>query len=291
MAEQSIKTSWRISVVEFQQWIRHSRCVILAVMLVFVHILVIAPLKTCTVLMGEPVSVLEAFIALANSGSILLIVPLLYLVLIADFPQVTGNFLSCQIRCEKRVWIAGQVIFAVWSAAFTSLFLLVSSAAMLLLSKGGTWQMHYSHALTHYTSTFPDQRGDHIAALVPENLYQQMSLATAFCHSLCLMFLHFFIMALVILLMFLINKKYAGIIINGILVVAGALTCQMEVEWMWFFPVAHTIPWLHYEKYLDETVFPIRWSYLGLSGAGVMLIFLCFMAGKNYQSGEVPVND
>ena len=88
MDKHRIKTALRISLEELRLWLQNSRCILLAVMLVFVHMLVITPLSECAADMEQPVSILEAFIALANSGSILLVIPLLYLVLIADYPQV-----------------------------------------------------------------------------------------------------------------------------------------------------------------------------------------------------------
>ncbi len=291
MDKHRIKTALRISLEELRLWLQNSRCILLAVMLVFVHMLVITPLSECAADMEQPVSILEAFIALANSGSILLVIPLLYLVLIADYPQVSGNFLFCQIRCDRLSWIMGQMLFAAWSAIFTTLFLFVSSCVMMLLSQKGTWQIQFSDAVTHYTSVFPDRRGAYICSLLPENLYQQMPLAVSLVHSLCLVCLHFFITALLILLLFLIQKKYAGILISGTLLMAGTLGAQVRDSWMWLFPLAHTIPWLHYEKYIRQMVFPMTASYAILCGYSVLIILLCLLAAKKYQPGIVSIHD
>ena len=55
---------------------------------------------------------------------------------------------------------------------------------------------------------------------------------------------------------------------------------------MWLFPMAHAIPWLHYEKYLSEQIFPIWGSYVCLSGSCAVLIVLCIVLSKKYQAGR-----
>lgn len=79
MSKINLKTIMHISFAEFQRWMRSSRLIILGVMLVFVNELVILPLKECVSLMGEKISIAEAFLALGNSGTIVLVVPILFL--------------------------------------------------------------------------------------------------------------------------------------------------------------------------------------------------------------------
>ena len=102
----SFRAAVHIAQAEFRQWLRSSRIIILFVMLVFVNVQVIGPLRQCKMLMGEMLSIPEAFVALGNSGVILLIIPILFLVLMADFPQRTGIDRFYQMRCTKRTWTA-----------------------------------------------------------------------------------------------------------------------------------------------------------------------------------------
>ena len=83
----SFRAAVHIAQAEFRQWLRSSRIIILFVMLVFVNVQVIGPLRQCKMLMGEMLSIPEAFVALGNSGVILLIIPILFLVLMADLRQ------------------------------------------------------------------------------------------------------------------------------------------------------------------------------------------------------------
>lgn len=57
---------------EFVKWAADARMLIFGVLLIFIYSLVIDPLMGNAVLMGEPVNILEPFIAVENSGLLLL---------------------------------------------------------------------------------------------------------------------------------------------------------------------------------------------------------------------------
>lgn len=274
----------RLSFVEFQRWMRSSRLIILCVMLVFVNELIILPLKECASLMGENLSVAEAFLALGNSGTIVLVVPVLYLVLMADFPQKGGIDLLYQIRCSKKVWILGQVMFVLETVLFLVVFLVVSSSLMIL--SYAEWRMEFSYAVTHFVSTFPERRNDYLVQLVPENLYQQMTMGAALMHTIFMMSLHFLFLALVLLLSALCNKKLFGIFIDGFLLILGAVTCGENMAIRWMFPMAHTIPWVHFEPYLRKEIFPVSGSYFYLIGCCIFLFISCMTVSGKYQVGK-----
>ena len=100
----------------------------------------------------------------------------------------------------------------------------------------------FSHAVTHYSSVFPERTGDYILQLLPENLYQQMTL--------------------------------------------GTVSSSVRAGWMWLFPMAHSIPWVHYEKYLSRPVFPIAGSYLYLCVICTALALASLFAARGYQAGR-----
>ena len=279
-----MKTIRHISSAEFRRWLRSSRIIILGVMLVFIHTQIITTLQDCSARMGEPVGILEGFIALGNSGVIVLIVPALFLVLLADFPQKGGIDFFYQIRTSKRKWILGQMMFAVKAAVFLVGFLLIAS--MILLLGCGTWMTGFSHAVTHYSSVFPERTGDYILQLLPENLYQQMTLGAALGHTIALMLLYFLMLALILLLSALLNQKYAGLLADAALIILGTVSTSVNAGWMWLFPMAHSIPWVHFEKYLSAQIFPLFGSYLYLGGICSALAAACLIAAKKYQAGQ-----
>lgn len=280
----NLRTALHISLAEFRRWFRSSRLIILCVMLVFVHRLIITTLEGCVRMMGEPVAAIEAFLALGNSGMVVVIVPVLFLTMMADFPQKAGIDYFYQIRCEKKVWICGQILFALEASAFLVLFLMASS--MLMIAGNAQWKMEFSHAVTYYASTFPGHEGDYIVKLFPANLYHQMTFGGAVWHTVSMMFLYYLLLALILLLSALCNKKFAGVLADGFLIILGGVTCATRISLMWLFPMAHTIGWLHYEAYLNEQVFPIKGSYIYMLGCCIVLAVCCMAAARGYRAGE-----
>lgn len=284
MTKENVRTMLHICREEFLRWMRSSRLIILAVMLVFVHIQIITTLRNTAYLMEDPVSFPEGFVALGNSGVIVLVIPALWMVLMSDFPQKGGIDFLYQIRCSKRVWICGQTLFAFTASLFVVAFLFISSMIMLIGSARWTWE--FSYAVTHYISVFPERSGDYILQLLPENLYQQMTLGTAAAHTICMMMLYFLFLALILLLASLCSHKNAGLLIDTALILLGTVTTAARIKLMWIFPMAHSISWVHYEKYMREEIFPMAGSYIYMIAGCVGLFLCCMIAAKKYQAGR-----
>lgn len=83
--------------------------IILGVLLIFIYNFAIEPLLKNAEEMGEPLNILEPFIAVANSDAILLIIPLVFLTLIADFPKIDTNTVFYIIRVGRINWLLGQM--------------------------------------------------------------------------------------------------------------------------------------------------------------------------------------
>lgn len=106
----SLKQSFFCARAEFIKWICDARMMILGVLLIFIYSFAIEPLKSNAELMGEPLNILEPFIAIANSGAILLIIPLIFLTLIADFPKIDTNTVFYIMRVGRLNWLFGQLL-------------------------------------------------------------------------------------------------------------------------------------------------------------------------------------
>ena len=154
--------------------------------------------------------------------------------------------------------------------------------AILIIPKG-QWIFHFSDATTKYLSVYPDRTGDAVVQLLPINLYNQVTLPVAVRETFLLLVLYFFLLALVLLLSSLVGHKGIGIIMDGFLVVGGTILCAARSQIQWLFPMAHTIPWLHYSEYYRKQVFPIIGSYLYFVAIDIILILLCLTVGVKHR--------
>ena len=197
--------------------------------------------------------------------------------------QIITPLKQCAIDMDAKLsmWVGGELIFASMSAVSLAVFS-VASTAILIIPKG-QWIFHFSDATTKYLSVYPDRTGDAVVQLLPINLYNQVTLPVAVRETFLLLVLYFFLLALVLLLSSLVGHKGIGIIMDGFLVVGGTILCAARSQIQWLFPMAHTIPWLHYSEYYRKQVFPIIGSYLYFVAIDIILILLCLTVGVKHR--------
>lgn len=165
----SLKQSFFCARAEFIKWVCDARMIILGVLLIFIYSFAIEPLKSNAELMGEPLNILEPFIAIANSGAILLIIPLVFLTLIADFPKIDTNTVFYIMRVGRLNWLFGQLLKLIFMAL--SYLAVIFLGAVLPMLSDGFWYNGWSNVATKFASRFPEHSGNFGVQLLPENLY------------------------------------------------------------------------------------------------------------------------
>lgn len=277
-----MKTIWNLSWMEGMRLIRSTKIIILAVFAIFINIQIITLLRALSITMEHKLSVFEPFAAIGNSGVVVLILPLFFITMMADFPREGESQYFYQIRCSKRTWIISQIIYAVESSIMLTFF--VFAAAVLLSLDFISLTPDYSYAVTRYVALFPERAGEYVVQLIPENLYNQIPLPVAVIHTALLLILYFIMLAMLLLVFSLVKKKIAGIFLDGILILLGTIVCAGRMAYMWVFPMAHTITWLHYAEYQSEPVQPLFHSYLYFGVINAVLIVLSIVMSKRYNN-------
>lgn len=275
------KVIWKLAAIEFSNLVRSTKIIILAIFVIFIHVQIITPLRELSALMGAELSIFEPFAAIGNSGIIVLILPLFFITMIADFPREGSGQYFYQVRCSKGTWIAGQIVYAVESAIALTLFVFISS--VLLSLHFTNCSPDYSYAVTRYVASFPERAGEYVVQLIPENLYNQITLVTTVIHTAILLVSYFIMLALIIFIFSLLHKKIIGLLLDGFLIIAGTITCAVRSAYMWIFPMAHAITWLHYAEYQSKEIFPLPYSYIYFGVINLMLIILAFVLRKRYS--------
>lgn len=134
MGNISIKQAFSVARTEYLRWITDPRVIIIGVLLLFIETLAIEPLSERAAKFGGELVCLEPFVAVGNSGVLLLLMPCVFLVLISDYPILNGSTLFFVHRTGRINWYTGQVIFLVMAiCTFLGAVLLFS-----ILVSGGT---------------------------------------------------------------------------------------------------------------------------------------------------------
>ena len=264
---------------EYLCWLTDPRVIIVGVLLVFMRSLAVEPLLERAVKFGEKLNILEPFVAVGNSGMLVMLMPCVFLILISDYPKMTGSTLFFIRRTGKTNWLWGQVLFLLMAIATFLLAVLVGS----MLVSGGAFSDSWSNTVTKYAARFPNEADSFVSQLLPSNLYNQLSLFSVVLHTIALMTMYLFSLSLIIYFFKLIHIQSFGLFAAIFIVAAGVMTCSLKSPSMWAFPMANTIVWLHYDEILSRRNFPVWCSYAYFAPAITALLTLNACAARKLQ--------
>ena len=183
----SLRKIWAVARTEWLKWVCNPRMIIIPVLTVFIYSYAITPLLERSEKMGEPLNLLEPLIAVGNSGMLTLIIPLVFLTLMSDFPKTDGSSLFFLSRTGRYNWLLGQILFGLMSAlTFLAAIYVICTAFLMnraFLADG--WSM----VVKRYDLLFPAEAGGFASELVPPNLYNQMTPFSAVIQTYILLFL------------------------------------------------------------------------------------------------------
>ena len=261
---------WNVAKSEFIKWITNPRIIIAGVLIVFIRSFAVLPMLEQSEKYGEPLNVMEPFIAAGNSGMLALFLPLVFLLLISDFPKMGGNTIFFINRTGKLNWFLGQILFII-----ISIFVYIGTILLscMVMSKG-TFSTEWSNVITKFNAAFPDEAGGFVSKLIPSNLYNQIPILNAVIGTVLLIAMYLLTLALILCLMKMLYLRGAGLLSALTVIVLGAASCSLKINVMWIFPTANTLMWLHYKEILKEPITPVENSFLYF----LILIAVLFIA-------------
>lgn len=277
-----IKQILGVARTEFIGWITNPRIIIVGVLLIFIKTLAIEPLAARADKFGESLIFFEPFVAVGNSSVLAMFIPLVFLVLISDYPKLHGNALFFISRTGKRRWLMGQIVFLITAVAVILAVILLMS----ILFSGGQFGDNWSDAVRKYNARFPNEAFNFDSQLLPSNLYNQIPMLTAVVQTFVLMGMYLLSLSLVMYLFKILFNNSSGLAAAVVLIAAGAVTSSLNTALMWAFPMANTIVWMHYTEILSEPIYPVWSSFVYFGGLLTVLISLNFLALKKLKFTE-----
>lgn len=201
-----LRKIWGVARTEYVGWITDPRIIILGVLLIFIKTLAIDPLAARAEKFGDTMIIFEPYIAVGNSGALTLFMPLVFLVLLSDYPKLGGNSMFYISRTGKKNWLCGQILFLIM--AIVTFIGVVFLASMLF--SGGHFGTEWSEAVRKYIARFPNEAGNFDSHLLPSNLYNQIPIMTAIWQTSVLLAEYLLALALVIYLLKILFFKLRG---------------------------------------------------------------------------------
>lgn len=281
MGRSNVKTLVKLSYIELMRILRSSKCLILILCGIFININIIDPIRELSQKMGSKVSIFEPFVALSNSGLVLLIVPLLFIVLMSEFPDNSRFQYFYSIRTSKRRWIIIQMITICMSAVIYLLVIILYSGLFSL--DYASFQADFSDAVRYYSVTFPELSYSYVAQLFPLNMLNQLSLSEVVLYSICMLYLYLTFLIKVILFFSILRRKIIGIIADFLIVFLGSALSSVSSGLQWIFPLSHTVSWVHFSEVASEQVFPIEYSIVYMLAINLVLTVLIIVFSKKVR--------
>lgn len=262
---------FRVAKNEYLKWITNPKMIIVLVMLIFIYDYVIKELAGAAGKMGVRLQVFEGFIGLSNSHLLLMIIPIVFIGIMGDFPRVDNNAMFYIFRVGKNNWFTGQVLFAVM-ASFTYIAIVAGFSIISVLGKC-YFTNNWSDVTTRYYMFAPDDIGGIVNNLITGRLYNNMTPITAFLNIAALMTLLIILISVILIMCFVLKNRTLGIGISAGIICIGNVMTYIENNIRWFFPTSHSIMEVHFDELYKNPVFDIRFSYLYY----IALIFVFIM--------------
>lgn len=277
--------AFRVAKNAYIKWISNPKMIILLVMLIFAYDYVIVELTTAAGKMGEKLQIFEGFIGIANSQLLLMVIPIVFVGLMGDFPRVDGNAMFYIQRVGKSNWLMGQVLFAVMASA-TYLVALVGFSMVALLGRCYFTNI-WSDVTTKYYLFAPNDYLSKVANLTTGRLYNNLPPVDAALNIVLLMFLFLMLISMMLLVGFVCKARLAGIVVTTGILCLGNVLAYMENNLRWCFPTSHAILEIHFDEIYKKPIMDMRLSYLYYVILMIILFAVAFVCIDKYDFSKI----
>lgn len=276
---------FRVAKNEYTKWIRNPKLIILLVMFIFAYDYVIKELITAAGKMGQELQIFEGFIGISNSQLLLMIIPIVFVGLMGDFPRVDGNAMFYIHRVGRNNWLMGQMLFAVMASG-TYLTALLGFSVITLLGKGFVTNI-WSDITTKYYIFAPNDYASPVANLTTGRLYNNIPPLDATLNILGLMFLFLILISMMLLVGFVCKARMTGIVVTTGILCVGNVLAYMENNIRWLFPTSHAVLEIHFDEIYKKPIMDMRLSYLYYIILLIILFIVAFIFIDKYDFSKV----
>ncbi len=265
---------------ELRLWLKNPRMLLLGALFVYINTYLIGPMVRAAESLGERLAILEPFISISNRTLLLLLFPLCFIVLMADFPRMDADTTFRTFRVGRLNWLCGQIVMLLLSSLFyvcvVCLFCLIITAA-----QGCDFTVYWSGAVT-YATQYVIQSGAMVEFL-PPNIYFQLTAPQAFWLTALLLWLYCVQVGLLLLAGTLCGLKKPAILLAAAAAVVGTVTVQLDTGLQWLFPTAHFVVAQHFTEYFSRPRMEPFLSVAYFVGLGLIFFLIALRRVRSYH--------
>jgi len=258
---------------EYIKWLKSDKQIITAFSLICLYMYVLEPIKKYTLDFGEPINVIEPFIVFLTNGYCIPIILMTFMVLMIDFPDISGNSTFLLIRTGRTKWYRCQVMFVIVSAvSLIALFLIF--AFFLMADKAYFANVWSNVQRLMNNSQYSQLRDQYPLSVLDLSVINNFGAAKATLYAIILMLLHLVFTAQLQMVLSLRFNKMIGLCGNLLVIGLGLISWMNDIKLKWLLPLSHsTIGW-HYDELYNKTIFPIWASLIYMIAINAVIYFI-----------------
>jgi hypothetical protein len=266
-----LRKIWGVARVEYMGFLTSKRVLFMLFSLIFFGESVVGKMGKLAAEKGFVLGRLEPFILLFSYKLHVMIVPIVFIVMMSNFPSNEKSGYFIMSRISRTSWLFGEVLYAGMTALTYILFLFLGSALWVWKSSSffTTWSPYMSQLYMDYPEVYALNNQLFIKT---ETLAQGTPMKVMF-HSVSLMLLYLVCVALLLMMFKLLGLKKLGIFVTISFAIIGVSLGDNDFI-KWFFPIMQSIYETHFNSFYSKVKEPLSYSYIyfGILIVGLFVI-------------------
>lgn len=224
----------------------------------------------------------EPFVLLLSHYNHFLIIPVLFLVVMSDFPAKENGCIFAITRMGKTKYIISQILYA-FIIALIMIFLL---GIMSILYSSGETTMNWSEYMTSFHLSFPELYQENNQLFVESSTVNQGTVCSVIRNSIFLLSAFLTFQAEILCYFKLKGHRFCGIAVSLGLLIIGTVLHGLQLKLRWIFPVSHVIYGAHFDEFLRKPVCELWISYVYFILLIVIMSVVNVITIKKSQIGD-----
>lgn len=264
---------WNTAFQKYKRTLLSKKTVIIVYLLVFLWEDIVSRIIEVAAQANCKPGLLEPYILIMTDCSHVLLIPLLFLVLLYDFPVSGLHERNIMYRTGKKRWHAGQAIYIFW-LALTELLMIFGSFLIEVFRYAEAGNKWSPFTVTLYYEN-PELYEINNQLFIQTDVVAQGSPVEVFFHSTFLAILLMMAIGQAVLFFHVINQKSLGRILIIFIILTGWVTAKLQIWLQWLFPISHILYGNHFNTILSKGNCSLWVSYVYFIILNLVLFILC----------------
>lgn len=275
---------WALAKQEYIAFLFSKKTLLMLFSFIFLAESVVGKMCELATQTGMELGKLEPFLLIMSYEQHAMVIPIMFIVLLSDFPANKSSGIFIMGRTSRLIWLTGEMLYALMAGLTYILFLFVGT--ILWMGKTGSFLFQWSDYMTTLYTAYPEEYmlNDHL--FIRAGTVTQGTPLSVLVQSVLLMLLYLLLIASLLAVFKLTEKKQLGLFATIALTGLGAVAVAYFGEKRWFFPMAHAIFGTHFNEFFAKPECALWVSYVFFIITIGVLFAINGMLAKKIRIGD-----